>query len=203
MGGGVMRPSEVYVRMLVTVRREIAAAYSGYGGRLKQMLRPGIVCRVESVNVPKVRIVRYGPEHDGRDVFARVSFVGDVPQYEHSLDDGRWEAGVNYCNLKGNRTVMTTYYDLMEATDKKAFLVWLIHSFRALICAASRRRPCSSSLVGAPKVSWLQRSSATLSASRNSSWAGCCIPMRRRQQLPSPGQRSMLHAICFQPRRLK
>ena len=85
-----MRPSEVRIGQIVTVRVAIPARYSGYGGNPVQDLTPGTVAIVASVRVPKVRIVP-GPASDARDEFVNVTFVGD--------NGAPWDAAVNYCNL--------------------------------------------------------------------------------------------------------
>ena len=96
-------------------------------------------------------------------------------------------------------------------------------TFLALICAASFRRPASSSLVGIPYVNCSRNSSANfffirravwlsislscfmrLNADKSSSCGSFCIPTRRRQQFPLPPDHfSIYESSCFHPRRLK
>lgn len=76
---------------LVTCKIAIPARYSNYGVNPYQMFRPGMVATVTSVRVPKVRIVRTGPQHDGRDEFVNADFVGDNGKV--------WGVSLNYCNI--------------------------------------------------------------------------------------------------------
>jgi len=74
----------------VTCKHPVEAYYSDYGTNPKMVFQPGMVGTVKSI-APKVRIVRHGPEHDGKDEFL-------VVDYHAPETDQTERVGLNFCN---------------------------------------------------------------------------------------------------------
>lgn len=76
----------------VTCLHPVDAYYSDYGGNPKMVFQPGMTGTVASI-APKVRIVRGGPEHDGKDEFL-------VVDYQCPVTNQQQRVGLNFCNAK-------------------------------------------------------------------------------------------------------
>ena len=82
-----MKPSDVKVGMTVTVKHAISARNRSNGHKI--MLQPGDVAVVDTIDIPKVRIIR-GVGKDGRDIFVSLRFESGYVTYY---------AAANCCNL--------------------------------------------------------------------------------------------------------